>query len=182
MSFVISFSDPAAGVSDDWYKGVLKSRFAYCVELRDKGNYGFLLPPQQIKSTGEELWAAQRVVFQKMVDLSNDETTPTAQPPTTQHPSTQPPTTQPPTTQSPTTQPPTTQSPTTQPPSGCGSPQWANDMYCDDENNNPSCNYDGGACCSNSASGKKVQTDFKYDKLNSNQCSGSKISMDRLFL
>ena len=93
--------------------------------------------------------------FQKMVDLSNDETTPTPQPPTTQ--------------------PPTTQPPTTQPPSGCGSPQWANDMYCDDENNNASCNYDGGACCSNSASGKKVQTDFKYDKLNSIQCSGSKM-------
>ena len=160
MSFVIFYSDPAAGVSDDWYKGVLKSRFAYCVELRDNGNYGFLLPPEQIKSTGEELWAAQRVVFQKMVDLSNDATTPTAQPPTTL-----PPTTQPPTTQPPTTQPPTTQPPTTQPPSGCGSPQWANDMYCDDENNNASCNYDGGACCSNSASGKKVQTDFKYDSI-----------------
>ena len=89
--------------------------------------------------------------FQKMVDLSNDETTPTPQPPTTQ--------------------PPTTQPPITQPPSGCGSPQWANDMYCDDENNNASCNYDGGACCSNSASGNKVQTDFEYDKLNSIQCS-----------
>ena len=109
-----------------------------------------MLPPEQIKSTGEELWAAQRVVFQKMVDLSNDETTPTPQPPTTQAPTIQPPTTQPPT-----IQPPTTQPPTTQPPSGCGSPQWANDMYCDDENNNASCNYDGGACCGNSASGKK---------------------------
>ena len=116
----------------------MKSRFVYTIELRDKGGSGYsgwLLPANQIKPSGEELWAAQRVVFQKMVDLSNDETTPTPQPPTTQ--------------------PPTTQPPITQPPSGCGSPQWANDMYCDDENNNASCNYDGGACCSNSASGKK---------------------------
>jgi hypothetical protein len=30
---------------------------------------------------------------------------------------------------------------------GCGSPQWANDKWCDDENNNIGCNFDGGACC-----------------------------------
>ena len=29
-------------------------------------------------------------------------------------------------------------------------PQWANDDYCDDENNTPECNYDGGACCQES--------------------------------
>ena len=33
--------------------------------------------------------------------------------------------------------------------SSCGSPQWANDNFCDDENNNPLCNFDGGACCDN---------------------------------
>ena len=38
-------------------------------------------------------------------------------------------------------------------PSGCGSPQYANDQWCDDENNNPSCNFDGGACCDNNYSG-----------------------------
>merc|ERR1712172_4223 len=31
--------------------------------------------------------------------------------------------------------------------SGCGSPQWANDLFCDDENNNAACKFDGGACC-----------------------------------
>merc|ERR1711935_489270 len=39
------------------------------------------------------------------------------------------------------------------PPTGCGSPQWANDQWCDDENNNSDCNYDGGACCFNNFSG-----------------------------
>ena len=121
-SFVISYSDEAAGAADDWYKGVLNSRFVYTIELRDKegsGYSGWLLPANQIKPSGEELWAAQRVVFQKMVDLSNDETTPTPQPPS----------------------------------GGCGSPEWAFDDWCDDENNNAGCNYDDGACCKNYAAG-----------------------------
>jgi hypothetical protein len=42
---------------------------------------------------------------------------------------------------------------TTPTPSGCGSPQYANDQVCDDENNNPGCNFDGGACCDNNNSG-----------------------------
>ena len=30
---------------------------------------------------------------------------------------------------------------------GCGAPFFANDMFCDDNNNNEECNWDGGACC-----------------------------------
>ena len=67
------FLDPAAGASDDWYKGVLKARFAYTIELRDTGRHGFVLPADQIKPSGEELWEAQRVVLQKMVDVSSEE-------------------------------------------------------------------------------------------------------------
>ena len=26
-------------------------------------------------------------------------------------------------------------------------PQWKGDNYCDDENNHPGCEYDGGDCC-----------------------------------
>ena len=64
------FPDPAAGASDDWYKGVLGSRFAYTTELRDTGKNGFVLPEDQIQPSGEELWEAQRVVFKKMIELS----------------------------------------------------------------------------------------------------------------
>ena len=32
---------------------------------------------------------------------------------------------------------------------GCGSPQWSNDKWCDDENNHAGCNFDDGACCNN---------------------------------
>ena len=41
---------------------------------------------------------------------------------------------------------------TTPSPTGCGSPDWAKDEYCDDENNNQSCNFDSGACCNDSYS------------------------------
>ena len=38
--------------------------------------------------------------------------------------------------------------PTPAPPAGvCGSPQWKGDMFCDDDNNNAGCQYDGGDCC-----------------------------------
>ena len=29
----------------------------------------------------------------------------------------------------------------------CGSPSYKGDNYCDDDNNNCGCNYDGGDCC-----------------------------------
>ena len=35
---------------------------------------------------------------------------------------------------------------------GCLFPQWANDEYCNDENNTPECDFDGGACCPGSIS------------------------------
>merc|ERR1711971_1317913 len=47
----------------------------------------------------------------------------------------------------------TTTTTTTPTPSGCGIPVWANDIWCDDENNNAGCNFDGGACCNNDFSG-----------------------------
>merc|ERR1711892_318961 len=37
------------------------------------------------------------------------------------------------------------------PPPGCNVPEYANDEYCDDENNNADCDWDGGACCANNA-------------------------------
>ena len=46
--------------------------------------------------------------------------------------------------------------PPTEPPSDdCGSPQWFGDNYCDDENNNAECGWDGGDCC-----GDNVNTQY----------------------
>jgi hypothetical protein len=47
---------PAAGGSDDWAKGSAGIKYAYCLELRDTGNYGFILPSNQIVPTGEETY------------------------------------------------------------------------------------------------------------------------------
>merc|ERR1712179_665501 len=37
-----------AGAADDWYKGVLGTRFSFTTELRDTGRHGFILPKDQI--------------------------------------------------------------------------------------------------------------------------------------
>merc|ERR1712156_872028 len=58
---------PAAGASDDWYRGGLGTRYSFTTELRDTGYYGFVLPPEQIIPSGEELFAGMKVVFEKLI-------------------------------------------------------------------------------------------------------------------
>ncbi|CAG2109692.1 unnamed protein product, partial [Medioppia subpectinata] len=48
----------AAGGADDWAYGSGNIKYAYTVELRDKGTYGFSLPKAQIRPTGEETSSA----------------------------------------------------------------------------------------------------------------------------
>merc|ERR1712080_809127 len=64
---------PAAGASDDWYKGTLGSRFAFTTELRDTGRHGFILPKDQIIPSGEEMWAGFEVVINKLIEVSREE-------------------------------------------------------------------------------------------------------------
>merc|ERR1711997_25683 len=59
---------PAAGASDDWYRGGLGTRYSFTTELRDTGYYGFVLPPEQIIPSGEELFAGMKVVFEKLIE------------------------------------------------------------------------------------------------------------------
>jgi len=42
------------GLSTDYVANVLRKRIVCTYELRDKGQYGFLLSPEQIIPTGEE--------------------------------------------------------------------------------------------------------------------------------
>ena len=65
-----------SGTAIDWYKapkskGGLGARFSYTIELRDHGIHKFFLPEEQIEPSGKELWQAQRVVFKKMIEVSN---------------------------------------------------------------------------------------------------------------
>merc|ERR1711974_590824 len=48
---------------------------------------------------------------------------------------------------------PTTTTTSSSPINPCGSPNFANDNFCDDENNNAGCNFDGGACCNQNIAG-----------------------------
>merc|ERR1712037_515957 len=59
---------PAAGASDDWYKGVLGTRFSFTTELRDTGSHGFILPKDQIIPSGEEMWAGFEVVINRILE------------------------------------------------------------------------------------------------------------------
>jgi hypothetical protein len=47
-------SDQATGGSVDWVKEHLQVPLVYCYELRDLGNFGFLLPTDQILPSNEE--------------------------------------------------------------------------------------------------------------------------------
>merc|ERR1712013_860671 len=60
---------PAAGAADDWYKSI-GMRYVFTTEPRDTGYYGFVLPPEQIIPSGEEMWAGFETVVNKvLVDM-----------------------------------------------------------------------------------------------------------------
>ncbi len=47
---------PATGTSVDYVQDVSKGKYVFTIELRDTGNYGFVLPANQILPTGKETW------------------------------------------------------------------------------------------------------------------------------
>jgi murein tripeptide amidase MpaA len=47
---------PSTGYSVDYAYSVGKAQWAYLIELRDTGDFGFVLPPEQIRVSGEEQW------------------------------------------------------------------------------------------------------------------------------
>ena len=59
-------SDPYAGGSPDWAKGVANITYSYAFELRDKGHYGFLLPVNQSLAVGQETYGGLRVMGQEL--------------------------------------------------------------------------------------------------------------------
>ncbi|XP_068082032.1 carboxypeptidase B-like [Anabrus simplex] len=61
----------ASGGSDDWAKGVAGIKYSYTIELPDKGNYGFVLPANQIEPVGEETWAAIKAIAQQFSQMTH---------------------------------------------------------------------------------------------------------------
>ncbi|GAA6057853.1 hypothetical protein JCM3770_002720 [Rhodotorula araucariae] len=62
----ISLTSP--GMSVDWSYASAKIRWSFGAELRDGGVFGFLLPPSQIRPSGEETSAALRSLAQFILD------------------------------------------------------------------------------------------------------------------
>lgn len=58
--------DAASGGSEDWTYGQLGVKYSFSVELRDRGRYGFLLPPYQITPTGEETFEGLKALVKAM--------------------------------------------------------------------------------------------------------------------
>lgn len=56
----------ATGSSVDYVNDVVKADYTFTEELRDTGNYGFLLPASQIVPTAEETFAGVRYLLQNM--------------------------------------------------------------------------------------------------------------------
>jgi hypothetical protein len=48
----------------DWVRGVFNTPYTYTWELRDRGEYGFLLPANQIVDTAEETTNSVVVILQ----------------------------------------------------------------------------------------------------------------------
>jgi hypothetical protein len=53
----------------DWVKGELKTQLAFSYLLRDMGEYGYLVPPEQIIPTGQETLDSLLALFNETRNL-----------------------------------------------------------------------------------------------------------------
>lgn len=54
------------GITIDYIKGIYQKPIVYTYELRDRGRYGFLLPPNQIIPSGEETMDSLVAMFKEV--------------------------------------------------------------------------------------------------------------------
>jgi len=60
-------SDEFSGGAGDWARGVAGIKYSFEIELRDRGQKGFLLPTRYILPVGDEMWSAVRVLTTHIV-------------------------------------------------------------------------------------------------------------------
>lgn len=60
------------GSSVDYVYGVGEADWSYTIELRDTGDYGFILPPAQIRGSVEEQWAGMQVMLSLLDEVFFD--------------------------------------------------------------------------------------------------------------
>jgi len=63
----------ATGTSVDWVFNELGVNIGYTIEYRDKGRYGFILPPVQIIPNCEELMVGMLALVEKTKELGYPE-------------------------------------------------------------------------------------------------------------
>ncbi|OXU26459.1 hypothetical protein TSAR_009736 [Trichomalopsis sarcophagae] len=56
---------PAAGIAVDWVKAVLKLPIVFSYDLPDKGNFGMMLPAEQIIQNGQEILDSLIALFEE---------------------------------------------------------------------------------------------------------------------
>ena len=66
------FADRSSGTSRDWAHGQADIPYVYTFELRDKGSNGWLLSPEHIIPTGEEIWAGLREAIKVLEETKVD--------------------------------------------------------------------------------------------------------------
>ena len=64
---------------------------------------------------------------------------------------------------------------------GCGSPDWKGDGFCDDDNNNQKCEYDGGDCCGDNVNEQYCSICQCLDP-NATQANGKNGKVDEIFV
>ena len=63
------FLDYTSGSSTDWVKSKLKLPIVYTYEMRDKGQYGFVLPANQIIPNAKEILDSLIEMFREATKL-----------------------------------------------------------------------------------------------------------------
>ena len=59
---------PASGGTIDWVYGEAEIPYAFAMELRDTGRHGFILPPEEIIPTGEEVMQFHVSIAEQMIE------------------------------------------------------------------------------------------------------------------
>lgn len=57
---------PVTGTAVDYVNDVVEADYTFTAELRDSGNHGFVLPPEEILPTGEETFAGVLYLLRNM--------------------------------------------------------------------------------------------------------------------
>ncbi|KAH0422346.1 zinc carboxypeptidase [Colletotrichum camelliae] len=63
---------PTTGASFDYAYAVGKAQWSYLIELRDTGNFGFVLPPEQIRGSVTEQWEGMKVMLSVLDEVFFD--------------------------------------------------------------------------------------------------------------